>query len=526
MNLRTLTWFLVAGGTSLALGACGGVSETGLGSTEICTNGVDDDGDGQKDCADPDCAGHAACRASVEAFCDNGADDDDDGLVDCADPDCGGHQACVGDREVDCANGVDDDGDGVADCQDADCLGQPACLEICGDGEDNDLDGAADCDDADCRETEACLITGQEWCANGQDDDGDGLVDCQDPDCDTALTCRLPPERCDNGWDDDGDGWFDCDDPDCFYSPYCVEYGCLDGRDDDGDGLVDCQDDDCAGLPECWTNLACEPAEWIGCGAQIVSTTVGRLNNFLEYPCTEGNGFGGPERYFTFTAMETTIVVVGLQSLGSTPLTLLALGSDDNTAGCSLDQRCVVGTSSGVEGQRLELVVQAGQTVYLVVDGASNTGDAFGLTVECLAAPQEICGNGEDDDDDGAVDCWDWDCAVDATHCGGWTGAGYTCLSPQDCAPGEDCLFSYVPNTQLTEGMCTKPCLTEGLVPACAETVTGVGTCRTIMQTTVKRCVLGCGTQYGNASCPLEWRCVDAANGSTTEITNGICVPE
>jgi hypothetical protein len=51
-------------------------------TTEICDNGVDDDGDGLVDQNDPD------CQAPAQEICDNGVDDDGDGLVDGDDPDC------------------------------------------------------------------------------------------------------------------------------------------------------------------------------------------------------------------------------------------------------------------------------------------------------------------------------------------------------------------------------------------------------------------------------------------------------
>jgi hypothetical protein len=51
-------------------------------SQENCTNGIDDDGDGLADAADPDCA------PPPTEVCDNGIDDDGDNLVDRADPDC------------------------------------------------------------------------------------------------------------------------------------------------------------------------------------------------------------------------------------------------------------------------------------------------------------------------------------------------------------------------------------------------------------------------------------------------------
>ena len=62
-------------------------------SFEICNNGIDDDGDGDIDCADSDCLGAPECGPAGAMpmpyeICDNGIDDDDDGKVDCDDPDC------------------------------------------------------------------------------------------------------------------------------------------------------------------------------------------------------------------------------------------------------------------------------------------------------------------------------------------------------------------------------------------------------------------------------------------------------
>lgn len=60
-----------------------------------CANGLDDDGDGLTDCADPDCVGLAGCAlAEVKGMCTDGIDNDGDGLVDCADPGCARDRAC------------------------------------------------------------------------------------------------------------------------------------------------------------------------------------------------------------------------------------------------------------------------------------------------------------------------------------------------------------------------------------------------------------------------------------------------
>lgn len=56
--------------------------------SEVCDNGVDDDGDGLADCWDPKCACGAVQPETDLGACSNGLDDDRDGLIDCEDPDC------------------------------------------------------------------------------------------------------------------------------------------------------------------------------------------------------------------------------------------------------------------------------------------------------------------------------------------------------------------------------------------------------------------------------------------------------
>jgi hypothetical protein len=53
-----------------------------------CNNGLDDDGDGKIDCADSDCADHAAVCVKQPEICDDGIDNDRDGFVDKDDSDC------------------------------------------------------------------------------------------------------------------------------------------------------------------------------------------------------------------------------------------------------------------------------------------------------------------------------------------------------------------------------------------------------------------------------------------------------
>ncbi len=225
-----------------------------------CGDGIDNDGDGAIDCADGDCDS----RCNYESNCSDGVDNDGNGLVDCDDPDCSWSCGLV---ENDCSNGRDDDGDGFTDCTDDDCRWYSICRENasdaqCSDGTDNDGDGFTDCADPDCRWNAPCNTINHEGlgaadlCSDGLDNDGDDLVDCDDPGCAAVPACM---ERfcdggncCADGVDNDGDGRADCLDVDCASDPACNEAGrCSDGLDNDGDRLVDCFDDDCWDAPNC-----------------------------------------------------------------------------------------------------------------------------------------------------------------------------------------------------------------------------------------------------------------------------------
>lgn len=239
-----------AGGDGPPPGSNNGDDENNLGVDEVCTDGFDNDRDGDVDCTDTDCANHITCVPSGED-CDDGEDDDLDGDVDCADADCVDDPACEGGEPEICDDGTDNDGDGDVDCDDPDCSGHQDCAdagkEICGDGADNDEDGAVDCDDDDCVGDEACVEPGDEVCGDGEDNDGDGAVDCDDADCAAAPDCQ---EDCDDGADNDGDGDVDCADSDCTGDETCGEV-CDDNQDNDGDGDFDCADADCIGAEAC-----------------------------------------------------------------------------------------------------------------------------------------------------------------------------------------------------------------------------------------------------------------------------------
>lgn len=267
---------------------CGSDGSSGETDERLCTDGIDDDGDGHVDCEDRDCWDRTVCSGTDRNIedCANGVDDDDDGDIDCRDDECGG-EACseFGDRceagqcrcpsgfaeEQRCGDGADDDCDGAIDCVDRDCADAPECdgVEvICDDGIDDDGDGAIDCDDVDCAASPACGGGAEVDCGDGVDNDVDGATDCFDSDCAAEPACASVESECADESDNDEDGDVDCADSDCVGQPCgaaglecaggdCLcpggsaEVSCGDGVDDDCDGALDCADSDCAAFPSC-----------------------------------------------------------------------------------------------------------------------------------------------------------------------------------------------------------------------------------------------------------------------------------
>ena len=127
-------------------------------------------------------------KTNQERNCHDDLDNDDDGEIDCADQDCYESPDCTTVNNVnnvvnpeDCFNGQDDNGNGLIDCEDEYCWNEPGCeaqTEFCGNGIDDDRDGDLDCEDEDCRSDPYCAP--DELCRNGVDDNENGLVDCEE----------------------------------------------------------------------------------------------------------------------------------------------------------------------------------------------------------------------------------------------------------------------------------------------------------------------------------------------------------
>ena len=263
-------------------------------TSDLCSDNLDNDGNGLKDCDDPGCIDFAFCQQTEDgkentlAACMDEEDNDGDGKIDCDDSECKAFAICQEGEEENtlarCQDGKDNDKDGKIDCDDSECKAFSVCsggsasgdkiaensVETCIDGEDNDGDGKIDCEDEGCRVFAFCAsysggtATSKEnteaACTDGVDNDKDGKLDCLDDECRQFELCaplvgvtENTFELCTDGIDNDYNGVMDDKDPNCkLFTMSGGEFGensvemCGDGVDNDGDGVMDCKDPECA----------------------------------------------------------------------------------------------------------------------------------------------------------------------------------------------------------------------------------------------------------------------------------------
>ncbi len=233
-------------------------TSAGTGCPEDCADGLDNDLDGDVDCADTDCLGDPVCA------CDN----DGDGFngTSCGGTDCDDTDASVYPGAAEVCDGVDNDCDTLIDADDPDVVGASYYYDdIDGDGYGDPASGALACsapsgsvtDDNDCDDADAAINPSAAEVCDGVDNDCDGLVDGADPgvtgtsvfyrdaDGDTYGDASLTTTACSapSGYTSNAT---DCDDSLAAVNPGATEI--CDGIDNDCDGLVDGADPSATGL--------------------------------------------------------------------------------------------------------------------------------------------------------------------------------------------------------------------------------------------------------------------------------------
>ena len=146
---------------------------------------------------------------------------------------------------------------------------------------------------------------------------------------------------------------------------------------DDDDTVGD--NDDTVGPGEC------EPIRTLSCGAGAVDTGNNggqdSTNQVFEYSCFPGEEFTGPELAYTFVA----------ESAGAHTITLYDFDEDlelfvlDPTGKGACDGGSCLDSSTNAPGEdeQVSVTLQAGETVYVVVEGYAGAVDDYAIRMEC-----------------------------------------------------------------------------------------------------------------------------------------------
>jgi len=420
--------------------------------TEICDNGVDDDGNGFIDCADPVCFGNKACVVPGREICNNGIDDNDNKLIDCADPECMGSPACKPQPGPEiCDNSVDDNGDGLVDCADPQCVTFPACIvAVCspeidfGTVPDHDGDVTRTMNTVGAtRSFTTCAVPG------GKARVGTfKLTSTTDVRVDftqatggahvVALFRAGTNQACDqNGlgcWNvgqaATGNRTFPALSAGTYYlivqsypgtqasttvrlttAKTTMPEICNNGVDDDGNGLIDCQDLACKTAANCIAKQ-CNPDINVGTlivdGPAKTATAVTTTSSNRYHPTCAGTSTG-KDVTVAFTLPETAGILVEWTQTGDHVFGLFTFPAPGQA--CDAIQTSCFNPGGGSGGSVAFAARPGGK--YVFIFKASKAGQEGTLNLRISAfknRQQEICNNNIDDDGNGLIDCLDPAC--------------------------------------------------------------------------------------------------------------------
>ena len=348
VTITNVQWF--RNGTLVATGSSYDVTTIGV----YTFAGVDSDG-----CPIASCCPITFVPGPCPEICDDGIDNDGDGLVDCADPECGNFinistnatatPICVGDNTTISASASGgsgsytynwDNGLGIGISHNISPLSTTTYTVTA-----TDSDG--------CANTAQITITVNfcaEDCTDGFDNDGDGLIDCDDPDCGLSLTATPLDASCGNNdgqvtitasggsgsyeYSDDNSTWQASniftnlasgtytfyvrnDEGSCPTSvnatvtDICED--CTDGIDNDGDGLIDCNDPDCPPITSIGPDITI-------CSGANTPLTAAASGGTAPYTFSWDNGLGNGANKVVSPAATTvyTVTVTSAASCTST----------------------------------------------------------------------------------------------------------------------------------------------------------------------------------------------------------------
>ncbi len=466
-------------------GGCEAVGEVlilGQSCSEICDDGIDNDGDGLTDCEDSDCGIAALSYTGGSATCPTLSD----GSIEVTGQVAGVSYEYSLDGVVFQSESVFNDldtgvytvtvrtGGGCEATGEVLILGQ-SCSEICDDGIDNDGDGLTDCEDSDCGILALSYTGGSATCPSLSDGSIevtgqiagvtyeyslDGVVfqsESNFSDLDTGV--YTVTVRTGGGCEATGEV--------LILGQSCSEI-CDDGIDNDGDGLTDCEDSDCGiaalsytdGSATCPTlsdgsievtgQVAGVTYEYSLDGILFQSESVFSDLDTGSYTVTVRTG-GGCEATGEVLILGQSCSEIcddgidndgdGLTDCEDSDCGITALSYTGGSATCpTLNDGSieVTGQVAGVSYEySLDGVLFQSESVFSDLDtgtytvtvrtngGCEATGEVLILGQSC----SEICDDGIDNDGDGLTDCEDSDCGITALS---YTGGSATCPTLND----------------------------------------------------------------------------------------------
>lgn len=146
----------------------------------------------------------------------------------------------------------------------------------------------------------------------------------------------------------------------------------------------------------------CFPKWNLGCGQTDAWSTAleGSTKNVKSYSCAMGQ-WAGQEYTYGFVAPWDGMATVTLEA-DLVDMAVFVLES--RKTGC--DPLNCRGSSTGV----FSFDMYKDNTYYFVVDGMEIGGQDYKLSLDCIPRQEAMCADGEDEDQDGTVDCEDSDC--------------------------------------------------------------------------------------------------------------------
>ncbi|MBI5916144.1 MAG: Ig-like domain-containing protein [Bacteroidetes bacterium] len=204
----------------------------------------------------------------------------------------------------------------------------------------------------------------------------------------------------------------------------CIEI-CDNGADDDLDGLVDCADSNCGGIPV--LNAGADATICSGSSTNLSASATGGTAP-LVFTWSNGLGTGATKTISPTSTTTYTVTVTSLSGCSATdqvvvnvnPKPTANAGADAsicNNFGTTLTATGSGATSpytfawsNGLGTGAIQMVMPTTTTTYTVTvtsNNGCNSTDQVTVTVNnCV----ENCNNNQDDDGDGLIDCTDSDC--------------------------------------------------------------------------------------------------------------------